>query len=56
MKHKLKINVADESLRGGSIMCKKRTIKRGLFKKLFGFNPDKVTIIIPKDSVKEVTI
>lgn len=56
MKHKLKISVADESPRGGIVTCKKKTMKIGLFKKLFGCNPDKVTIIIPGDSLKEVTI
>ncbi len=56
MKHKLKISVADESPRGGIVTCKKKTMKRGLFKKLFGCNPDKVTIIIPGDSVQDVTI
>ncbi len=56
MKHKVKISVANESPKGGIVACKKKTMKRGLFKKLFGINPDKVTIIIPGDSVQDVTI
>ena len=56
MKHKVKISVANESPIGGIVMCKKKKMKRGLFKRLFGINPDKVTIIIPGDSVQDVTI
>jgi len=56
MKHKLKISVANESPAGGIVACKKKKMKRGLFKRLFGINPDKVTIIIPGDSVRDVTI
>ena len=41
MKHKLEISVVNESPRGGIVTCKKRAMKRGLFKRLFGFNPDK---------------
>ena len=56
MKHKLKISVAEESFKDEVVTCKKKTMKKGLFKKLFGFNPDKVTIIVPGDSVNEVEI
>lgn len=56
MKHKLKISVANESPKGGIVTCKKKRVKRGLFKRLFGIDPDKVTIIIPGDSVQDVTI
>lgn len=56
MKHKLKISVANESPRGGIVTCKKKKVKRGLFKRLFGIDSDKVTIIIPGDSVQDVTI
>lgn len=31
-------------------------VRRGILKKLFGTDANKVTIIIPKDSVKDVTI
>ena len=56
MKHKLNISVANESSKGGIVMCKKKKVKRGLFKRLFGIDADKVTIIIPGDSVQDVTI
>ena len=56
MKHKVKISVANESSIGEIVTCKKKKMKRGLFKRLFGINPDKVTIIIPGDSVQDVTI
>ena len=56
MKHKLKINVANESPKEGIVACKKKKVRRGILKKLFGTDANKVTIIIPKDSVKDVTI
>lgn len=51
MKYKVKISVANKSPRGGIVACKKRTMKRGLFERLFGINLDKVTIIILGDPV-----
>lgn len=56
MKHKVKISVTNESPKGGIVTCKKKKMKRGLFKRLLGINSDNVTIIIPGDSVKDVTI
>ena len=56
MKHKLKINVANESPKEGIVACKKKKVRRGLLRKLFGTDADKVTIIIPRDSVNDVTI
>ena len=56
MKHKLKINVANDSPKEGIVACKKKKVRRGLLKKRFGTDADKVTIIIPGDSVKDVTI
>ncbi len=56
MIHKLKISVADESSKNEVVTCRKKMMKKGLFKKLFGFNPDKVTIIVPGDSVNKVEI
>ena len=56
MKHKLKINVANESPKEGIVACKKKKVRRGILKKLFGTDANKVTIIIPKDSVKDVAI
>ena len=56
MKHKLKINAANESPKEGIVACKKKKVRRGLLRKLFGADLDKVKIIIPGDSVKDVTI
>lgn len=56
MKHKLNISVVNESSKGGIVMCKKKKVKRGLLKRLFGIDSDKVTIITPGVSVKDVTI
>ena len=55
MKHKLKNNVANESPKEGIVACKKKKVRRGLLRKLFGTDADKVTIIIPRDSVNDVT-
>ena len=49
MKHKLKINVANESPKEGIVAYKKKKVRRGLLRKLFGADLDKVTIIIPGD-------
>ena len=56
MKHKLKINVANESPKEGIVACKRKKLRRGLLRKLFRTDADKVTIIIPRDSVNDVTI
>lgn len=56
MKHKLNISVVNVSSKGGIVMCKKKKVKRGLLKRLFGIDSDKVTIITPGDSVQNVTI
>ena len=55
MKHKMNINVSKEQESNGVLTCKKVKMKKGLFKKLFG-DSQKVTIIIPGDSVSDVTI
>ena len=55
MKHKMNINVSKEQESNGVLTCKKVKMKKGLFKKLFG-DSQKVTIIIPGDSVRNVTI
>ena len=52
----IEINVANESPKEGIVACKKKKVRRGLFRKLFGTDADKVTIIIPRDSVNDVTI
>ena len=56
MKHRLKINVANRFPKEGIVAWKKKKVRRGLLKKLFGTDADKVTIIIPGDSVKDVTV
>ena len=43
-------------LKKASLPAKKKKVRRGLLRKLFGADLDKVTIIIPGDSVKDVTI
>lgn len=55
MRHKMNINVSKEEESNGVLTCKKVKMKKGLFKKLFG-DSKKVTIIIPGDSVSDVTI
>jgi hypothetical protein len=55
MKHKMNINVSKEQESNGVLTCKKVKMKKGLFKKFFG-DSQKVTIIIPGDSVSDVTI
>ena len=57
MTHNLKIKVAKENTpEVGIVACKKKKVRRGLLKKLFGAERDKVTIIIPGDTVRNVTI
>ena len=56
LKHRLKINVANESPNEGIVAYKKKKVRRGLLRKLFGTDADKLTIIIPRDSVNDVTI
>ena len=55
MKHKMNINVSKEQESNGVLTCKKVKMKKGLFKKFFG-DSQKVTIIIPGDSVSDVMI
>ena len=55
MDHKIKICVSKEPPKDGVVSYKKTTVKKNLFRKLFG-DSQKVTIIIPGDSVQDVTI
>lgn len=55
MKHKMNINVSKEEESKGVMTCKKVKVKKSMFEKLFG-SSQKVTIIIPGDSVSDVTI
>ena len=41
---------------GGVVSYKSKRMKRGLFKRLFGIKPDKVTIIVPGEDVASVEI
>mgnify|MGYP001175552606 FL=1 len=41
---------------GGVVSYKSKRLKRGLFKKMFGTDPDKVTIIVPGEDVASVEI
>ena len=41
---------------GGVVCYKSKRLKRGLFKRLFGTEPDKVTIIVPGEDVASVEI
>ena len=52
----MKINVANESPKEGIVAYKKKKVRRGLLRRLFGTDADKVTIIIPVYSVNNVTI
>ena len=49
MKHKLKISVANDFPKEGIVACKNKKVRRGLLRKLFGADVNKVTIIIPGD-------
>lgn len=55
MRHKMNINVSKEEESKSVMTSKKVKVKKSLFKKLFG-SSQKVTIIIPGDSVSDVTI
>ena len=41
---------------GGVVSYKNKKMKRGLFKKIFGVEPDQVTIIVPGPEVSNVEI
>ena len=56
MKHYLKINVANVSPKEGIVTCKKKKVRRGLLRRLFETDGNKVTMIILKDWVNDVTI
>lgn len=55
MKHNLKIGVSKEPQSTGIAACKNVCMRERLLRFLFG-NPQKLTIIIPGDSVEEVAI
>ena len=55
MKHNLKISVAKVPQTGGVITCRNVTIRERFLRLLFG-RKQKVTILIPGDSIDEVSI
>ena len=55
MKHQLKISVSKEPQIGGIVSCRNVSIRERLLRFLFG-NKRKVTVLIPGDSVGEITI
>lgn len=55
MKHSLNITVSKEKQNGGVIACRHMTIRERLLRFLLG-SPIKLTLIVPGDSVNEVTI
>lgn len=55
MKHNLKIRVSKVPQTGGVITCRNVTIRERFLRLLFG-RKQKVTILIPGDSIDEVSI
>ena len=55
MRHTLKIMVSKERPSGGVIACRHLTVREKLLRFLLG-SPVKLTILIPGDTVDEVTI
>ena len=55
MKHALSITVSKESQDGGIMACRQLTVRERLLRFLLG-NPVKLTVIVPGDSVDEVSI
>lgn len=55
MKHNLKISVSKVPQTGGVITCRNVTIRERFLRLLFG-RKQKVTILIPGDSIDEVSI
>lgn len=55
MKHNLKISVSKEPKADGIVSCKTVSIRERILRKLFG-QSQKVTILVPGDSVERITI
>mgnify|MGYP007101842465 CR=1 FL=1 len=55
MKHALNITVSKERRDGGIMACRQLTVRERLLRFLLG-NPVKLTVIVPGDSVDEVSI
>ncbi len=55
MKHTLKISVSKKPVSGGIVSCKQVSIRERLLWLLLG-DRQRLTVIVPGDSVKEVAI
>ena len=55
MKHALNITVSKERKTSGIMACRQLTVRERLLRFLLG-NPVKLTVIVPGDSVDEVSI
>lgn len=55
MNHTLNIKVSKERTNGGIMACRQLTVRERLLRFFLG-SPTKLTVIVPGDSVNEVTI
>ena len=55
MKHTLQINVSKKVVNSGILSCQKITIREKILRLLLG-EKQKLTILVPGDSVKELSI
>ena len=55
MKHSLKISVSRQPQNGGIVTCRNVTVRERILRFLLG-NKQKVTILVPGDSVQELAI
>ena len=55
MKHNLKISVSKSPQTGGVVTCRRVNVRERFLRFLFG-NKQKLTILIPGDSIDEVSI
>lgn len=57
MEQTVKIKVSKKPpMNGGVVSYKSKRMKKGLFKKIFGVEPDQVTIIVPGPEAADVEI
>jgi len=55
MKHAMKISVSKNPENHGVVSCREVTVREKLLRFLFG-NPQKLTVIVPGDTVNEIAI
>ena len=55
MRHNLRITVSKERPDGGVMACRHVAIRERLLRRLFG-DPVRLTVLVPGDSVDEVTV